>query len=111
VIFAHRRNEFVYFAGERLCGAVCGCKNPRWKMIMTVFAGIAEFGRDLIRKRTAARQRTAMKRVVRFGGPAKMTLNHQRPIRRRLLDRNGVRELAHAFKVHPATIYDCTKRT
>jgi DNA invertase Pin-like site-specific DNA recombinase len=37
------------------------------KMIMTVFAGIAEFERDLIRERTAAGRNAAKQRGVRFG--------------------------------------------
>ncbi|MCP4372462.1 MAG: recombinase family protein, partial [Deltaproteobacteria bacterium] len=37
------------------------------KMIMTVFAGIAEFERDLIRERTGAGRNAAIKRGVKFG--------------------------------------------
>ena len=40
------------------------------KMIMTVFAGIAEFERDLIRERTGAGREAAKKRGVQFGRPA-----------------------------------------
>jgi DNA invertase Pin-like site-specific DNA recombinase len=36
------------------------------KMIMTIFAGIAEFERDLIRERTGAGRADARKRGVRF---------------------------------------------
>jgi DNA invertase Pin-like site-specific DNA recombinase len=42
------------------------------KMIMTIFAGIAEFGRDLIRERTGAGRADAHKRGVRFGRPKKI---------------------------------------
>ena len=41
-------------------------------MIMTIFAGIAEFERDLIRERTGAGRADAQKRGVRFGRPKKM---------------------------------------
>ena len=41
------------------------------KMIMTVFAGIAEFERDLIRERTGAGREAAKQRGVRFGRPRK----------------------------------------
>jgi DNA invertase Pin-like site-specific DNA recombinase len=41
------------------------------KMIMTIFAGIAEFERDLIRERTSAGREAAQKRGVRFGRPPK----------------------------------------
>ena len=37
------------------------------KMIMTIFAGIAEFERDLIRERTGAGRVDAQERGVRFG--------------------------------------------
>src|SRR6266536_406859 len=42
------------------------------KMIMTVFAGIAEFERDLIRERTSAGREAAKQRGVRFGRPRKL---------------------------------------
>ncbi len=42
------------------------------KMIMTIFAGIGEFERDLIRERTGAGRADAQKRGVRFGRPKKM---------------------------------------
>jgi DNA invertase Pin-like site-specific DNA recombinase len=42
------------------------------KMIMTVFAGIAEFERDLIRERTTAGREAAKQRGVRFGRPRKL---------------------------------------
>ena len=42
------------------------------KMIMTIFAGIAEFERDLIRERTGVGREAAKKRGVRFGRPRKL---------------------------------------
>jgi len=42
------------------------------KMIMTVFAGIAEFERDLIRGLTGAGREAAKQRGVRFGRPRKL---------------------------------------
>jgi hypothetical protein len=42
------------------------CDSHR-KMIMTIFAGIAEFERDLIRERTGAGREAAKKRGVQFG--------------------------------------------
>jgi hypothetical protein len=54
------------------------------KMIMTVFAGIAEFERDLIRERTAAGREAAKKRGVRFGRPRKLALD-QNELARRLV--------------------------
>jgi hypothetical protein len=42
------------------------------KMIMTIFAWIAEFERDLIRERTGAGRKAAKKRGVLFGRPPKL---------------------------------------
>jgi DNA invertase Pin-like site-specific DNA recombinase len=42
-------------------------------MIMTVFAGIAEFEWDLIRERTAAARMAAKEKRVRFGRPRKLS--------------------------------------
>ncbi|MBA2709527.1 MAG: recombinase family protein [Tatlockia sp.] len=75
------------------------------KMIMTVFAGIAEFERDLIRERTGAGRVAAKKRGVRFGRPEKMN-EEQKSLARRLLQENkSVSEVAKTFNVHKATIY------
>jgi DNA invertase Pin-like site-specific DNA recombinase len=75
------------------------------KMIMTVFAGIAEFERDLIRERTSAGRKAAKKRGVRFGRPEKMN-QEQKALAKRLLQENkSVSEIAKAFNVHKATIY------
>ena len=52
------------------------------KMIMTVFAGIAEFERDLIRERTTAGRDAAKSRGVRFGRPRKLTAEQTKLVRR-----------------------------
>ena len=57
---------------------------PGGKMIMTVFAGIAEFERDLIRERTGAGRVAAKQRGVRFGRPKKMN-EEQKLLAKRLL--------------------------
>jgi DNA invertase Pin-like site-specific DNA recombinase len=75
------------------------------KMIMTIFAGIAEFERGLIRERTTAGREAARKRGVRFGRPRKLTLEQENLTRRLVSEGKAVRELAAAFKVHAATIY------
>jgi DNA invertase Pin-like site-specific DNA recombinase len=75
------------------------------KMIMTVFAGIAEFERDLIRERTSAGRVAAKKRGIQFGRPKKMN-EEQKLLARRLLEENkSVSEIAKTFNVHKATIY------
>ena len=74
-------------------------------MIMTVFAGIAEFERDLIRERTGARAReAAKKRGVQLGRPRKLNPDQVR-LASELLDQGkAVREIARTFNVHAATI-------
>ena len=75
------------------------------KMIMTIFAGIAEFERGLIRERTSAGREAARKRGVRFGRPRKLTPEQENLARRLVSEGKAVPELAAAFKVHAATIY------
>lgn len=74
------------------------------KMIMTIFAGIAEFERDLIRERTGAGA-DAQKRGVRFGRPKKMNSDQQRLAERLLKEGKSVREVARTFSVHPDGLY------
>ena len=75
------------------------------KMIMTIFAGIAEFERDLIRERTGAGREAAKKRGVRFGRPRKLTLDQRELAQRLVSEGQAVREVASVFDVHRATIY------
>ena len=75
------------------------------KMIMTVFAGIAEFERDLIRERTGAGLQAARKRGVQFGRPRKLNPDQARLVSDLLEQGRAVREIARTFKVHEATIY------
>jgi DNA invertase Pin-like site-specific DNA recombinase len=75
------------------------------KMIVTVFAGIAEFERDLIRERTGAGREAAKKRGVPFGRPRKLS-PEQAKLASELIDQGkAVREVACTFHVHEATIY------
>ena len=75
------------------------------KMIMTIFAGIAEFERDLIRERTGAGREAAKKRGVRFGRPRKLTLDQRELAQRLVSEGQAVREVASVFNVHRATVY------
>lgn len=75
------------------------------KMIMTIFAGIAEFERDLIRERTGAGREAARKRGVQFGRPRKLNVEQERLVRRLLDEGKAVRDIAKTFDVHIATIY------
>jgi len=75
------------------------------KMIMTVFAGIAEFERDLIRERTGAGREAAKQRGVRFGRPRKLNPDQVRVASQLLAEGKAVRDVARTFNVHEATIY------
>ena len=75
------------------------------KLIMTVFAGIAEFERELIRERTSAGREAARRRGTHLGRPRKLN-TEQIKLARRLIDEGqSVREIAETFNVHTATIY------
>jgi DNA invertase Pin-like site-specific DNA recombinase len=75
------------------------------KMIMTVFAGIAEFERDLIRERTGAGREAAKQRGVRFGRPRKLNTDQAKVAVQLLAAGKPVRDIARTFDVHEATIY------
>lgn len=75
------------------------------KMIMTVFAGIAEFERDLIRERTGAGRDAARQRGVRFGRPRKLNSDQAKVAVQLLAEGKAVRDIARTFNVHEATIY------
>ena len=73
--------------------------------MMAIFAGIAEFERELIQERTAAGRLAAQKRGVRFGRPRKLNAEQGKLARRLVSEGKGVPEIAHTFNVHPSTIY------
>jgi DNA invertase Pin-like site-specific DNA recombinase len=74
-------------------------------MIMTIFAGIAEFERDLIRERTGAGREAARKRGVQFGRPRKLSPDQEQLAQRLVLEGKSVCDIARIFNVHVATIY------
>jgi DNA invertase Pin-like site-specific DNA recombinase len=75
------------------------------KLIMTVFAGIAEFERDLIRERTKAGRVAARDRGVSFGRPRKLNPEQAKLAQRLISEGKPVRQIAETFNVHAATIY------
>ena len=76
-------------------------------MILTVFAGIAEFERALIRQRTTDGLIDARKRSVAFGRPPKMRPDQQALVRELINQGQSISQVARTFNVHPATIYRC----
>jgi DNA invertase Pin-like site-specific DNA recombinase len=75
------------------------------KMIMAIFAGIAEFERDLNRERTGAGREASQKAGVQFGRPPKLTPDQRQLARRLVSQGKTVREIASVSNVHAATIY------
>ena len=75
------------------------------KLMMTIFGGIAEFERELIRERTDMGRTAARARGVRFGRPRKFNAEQQRLAQRLLEEGKSVGEVARTFAVHPATVY------
>ena len=75
-------------------------------MILTVFAGIAEFERSLINERTSAGRAHAMARGVRFGRPAKITDDQWRHYAPQLLaGMLSIPEVASLVKCNRSTVY------
>ena len=81
--------------------------SPSGRMVLTVFAGIAEFERALIRQRTQDGVIDARKRGVAFGRPPKMRPDQQKLIRELINQGQSISQIARTFNVHPATIYRC----
>jgi DNA invertase Pin-like site-specific DNA recombinase len=75
------------------------------KMILSIFAGIAEFERDLIRERTGAGRAEAKRRGVRFGRPKKMSEEQRNLACRLIKEGKSVSDVARTFSIHPATLY------
>src|ERR1039457_7366747 len=75
---------------------------------LPVFAGLAEFERELIKERTGTGRIAAKERGVRFGRPSSLSPD-QTVLARRLLDEGkSAREVAETFGVHKTTIYRAT---
>ena len=75
------------------------------KLVMTFFAGMAEFERDLIRDRTGVGRKAALERGVKFGRPSKMTEEQLKIAKRLLRQGKSISYVADAFGVHFTTLY------
>ena len=74
-------------------------------MVLTIFAGIAEFERDLIRDRTLTGRIAAKRRGVRFGRPVKLNPEQKELATQLFEEGKSAEQIATTFNVHPATIY------
>ncbi|MCH9782269.1 MAG: recombinase family protein [Gammaproteobacteria bacterium] len=79
---------------------------PAGRMVLTVFAGIAEFERALIIDRTRRGRKAAQARGVKFG-PRPTLTPEQIQHARELIDHKGrtVQQAADLFGVHRSTLY------
>lgn len=79
---------------------------PAGRMVLTVFAGIAEFERSLIIDRTRSGREAAKARGVKFGPKPTLTVA-QIDHARELIDQKGrtVKEAAALLGVHRSTLY------
>ncbi len=75
------------------------------KLVMTFFAGMAEFERDLLRDRTEAGHRAALERGVAFGRPMKMTDDQLKLARKLLRQGKSFHYAAETFGVNFTTLY------
>ncbi len=80
-------------------------------MVLTVFAGIAEFERALILGRTSAGRIAAQQKSMRFGRPPVLAPDQVALGRRLVAEGHPVREIAKLLKVHRATLYRELART
>lgn len=85
---------------------------PAGRMVLTVFAGIAEFERSLIIDRTRQGREAAKARGVKFG-PRPTLTETQITHARELIDQEGysVREVAAILGVHRSTLYRAIDRS
>jgi DNA invertase Pin-like site-specific DNA recombinase len=70
-----------------------------------VFAGIAEFERELIHERTRSGRVAAQARGVRFGRPPRLTADQIALARRLVSEGTSVPEVSKILNVHRATLY------
>ena len=79
--------------------------SPAGRMVLTVFAGIAEFERALILSRTGAGREAAKQKGVRFGRPPTLAPDQVALGRRLVAEGQPVRDVAKVLKVHRSTLY------
>ena len=78
---------------------------PAGRMVLTVFAGLAEFERELIRERTTQGRKAAKERGVKFGPPQKLTEEQMLLARDLVLQGRSIGKIAKLLGVHRSTLY------
>ena len=75
------------------------------RLMLTVFGGLAEFERDLIRARTGEGRARAVARGQKMGRPSKLTPHQRREaIKRRDEGDETLADIGRSYNVSPATI-------
>ena len=108
-----RSTRHLLEIAERLRDAEAGLRSlhepwadttsPAGRMVLTVFAGIAEFERELIHERTGSGRDAAKARGVRFGRPPKLSCDQIALAQRLIGEGTSAREAAKILKIHAAT--------
>ena len=80
---------------------------PAGRMVLTMFAGVAEFERSLIKHRTDEGRQAAKRRGVSFGRPQKLRPDQKTLALSLVEEGRSISEVARTFNVHPATIPRC----
>lgn len=83
---------------------------PAGRMVLTVFAGIAEFERSLIIDRTRRGREAAKARGVKFGPPPALSAAQIAHARRLLDEGGGIEDTAGLLGVHRTTLWRALKR-
>jgi DNA invertase Pin-like site-specific DNA recombinase len=84
--------------------------SPAGRMVLTVFAGIAEFERSLIVERTRNGREAAKKRGVQFGRRPALSAGQLDHARELLASGRTTNEAADLLGVHRATLYRALKK-
>ena len=84
---------------------------PAGRMVLTFFAGVAEFERSLIHERTSAGRAAAKAKGVRFGRPPALSAEQIAHARQLINDDKKPAEVARLLGVHRATLYRALENT
>ena len=79
--------------------------SPAGRMVLTIFAGIAEFERELIHERTRSGRVAAKARGVHFGRAPKLTADQIALAQRLIREGTSIPGAAKILNVHRATLY------
>lgn len=83
---------------------------PAGRMVLTVFAGIADFERSLILTRTTAGRKAAQARGVKFGRPSSLSSEQIQQVQALLSQGRPMSEIAAQMNVHATTLYRALKQ-